>query len=490
MLCRFLFQNKTEDKKTRSAKMKTEDVIMEAKANPIWDEAEGLNLNPEGIVEKISTKFSRYSDSACVNLAIAEIKKYLKESSAQFDTISGMILGATDVFGKKAPLTYPCISKDGKTIVKISTWEKNMLKTPARVTVSGEFSTQYGNLIIDTVDEQEVIDAAGLAAKLAKVAHTPQDEALEYLQQYSSVIMRGKIKYVRPSTRWVNGETDGAWSTWEKTEGKNGVFQPVIDLSLDPGETNTYVTLQIKRQHSANPVINVEDLALLCEDAAKDYPDQPKKQGEAIGAALKDREVVALGSVQSVSRKWNDKVDDYVTSLNISVCFIEELPANSPQRPLTTLEGVGENVPKVKPNMKKGREVVDEPAAEHAPAQATAEKPKKSRAEKVKEAGLEQNAQVTPPIGEKSQESQEESDVKNSANLSKVSPDFKQTVQDIVALCKITKRAPMSFSEKELQETFKLKMGEITIKACKAKARDILAMDQDERVNPKEEASE
>jgi hypothetical protein len=454
----------TKDRKDGEHKMKLSDVVLAAQADPVWDEADKLGLDPEGIVSALKDKYSRYSDSACIKMAIAELKKYLKENSTEYEEMSGMVLGGMDVYGKKAPITYPCISKDGKKIVKISTWDKSLLKVPARVTVSGEFSPSFGNLIIDTVKEQEVIDPEGIAAKLAKVALTVDDE-LDALEQYGCVIIRGKIKYVRPSTRWVNGEQDGAWSTWEKTEGKNGVFQPVIDLSLDPGDTNTYVTLQLKRQHSANPVINVEDLALACEDAAKDYPDQPKKQGESICAAICGREVVALGSVNSVSKKWNEKLNAYATSLNVAICYVEELPVDAPARPKETLEGVGTNEPKVPTNPKKVKEA-EKTQTEAPPAEKKTEKTKKTREEKVKDAGLEKPAEGITP--------QEERDIKNSFNLSATSPDFKETVHNIVALCKITKRTPDSFSEKELQETLKLKMGDVTIKAAKKRAADML----------------
>jgi hypothetical protein len=459
--------------------MKLSDVILVAQADPAWDDADKLGLDPGGIVSALKDKFSRYSDSACVKMAIAELKRYIKENSTEYEEVSGMILGGMDVYGKKAPITFPCISKDGKKIVKISTWDKSILKVPSRVMVTGEFSAGFGNLIIDTVKEQEVIDPDGIALKLSKVALTVEDE-LDALQQYACVIIRGRIKYVRPSTRWVNGEQDGAWSTWEKTEGKNGVYQPVIDLSLDPGNTNTYVTLQLKRQHTANPTINIEDLALACEDAAKDYPEQPKKQGEYICAAICGREVVALGSVNSVSRKYNEKVGDYVVSLNVAICYVEELPENLPARPTETLQGVGENVSKVKPNMKKGKEVTEQQAEEKATTPPTpTEKNKKPRAEKVKEAGLEQSSEITP---------QEEKDIKNSANLGATSPNFKDAVHNIVALCKITKRSPDSFSEKELHETLTLKMGDTTIKAAKIRAAAILENEQDGRVKSKEEA--
>ena len=437
--------------------MKLEEVILSAKADPIWAEAEKLSLDPEGIVSEIKDKYSRYSDSACIRLAVSAITKYVKESGAQYESVSGMILGGTDVYSKKAPITYPLISKDGKKIVKISTWDRTLLRTPAKVTVSGEFSTSYNNLIIEDVKEQEVIDPAGIAARLAKVALTVEDE-LEALEKYACVIIRGKVKYVRPSTRWINNEIDGAWSTWEKTEGANGVYHPVMDISLDPASTSTFVTLQLKRMHSALPTVNIEDLATVSQEAANEFPDQPKKQGEAILAVIGEREVVALGTVNSVSKKYNEKLGMYLTSVNIAVAYIEELPENHPEKPSEVLSGVGENVPKVSPKMKKGVEITDdEPVAE--------KKEKKTRAEKVKEASLDAPEEPT---------AQEKFDIQHAANLGKVSPDFKDTTHNIVALCKITKRDPESFGEKELRETLGLKMGDISIKACKLRAKDIL----------------
>lgn len=396
--------------------MEATEVIKSLQGTDVWNSASTAGLKPSEIINSISDKLGKYGEKRALSIAAAAINKEVRNLEKEFVTVKGIVVGSTDRFGSKSPVTYHCLDNKGNPF-KVATWDHNLITFPNIVEVRGEVNSKYGNIIVDEVLSTDSVKN-NIAEKLATVAMTV-DSDFTFVEQYQVISIKGVIRWINPAAKFENKEKVGSMEIMETKEYPNADLHPVLDISLDPMESPNRVNIQLKRQRAGNPLVNIEDFLEIVKDGYEQNRGDPKKQAKYVEDALRGVEVVAVGEVSSVKEVWNAETSKMDNFINVSVSYIEEIGFNgeSIKKPV--------NPPKKEPQPKKE------------------EAPKKEKKTEKKS-------------------TQEESSDKDK--------DYGDVVKDIVTLAKILKRHPNEITPSEIRNSLEVKLTDTVIKAAIEKA--------------------
>jgi len=240
-----------------------------------------------------------------------------------------------------------------------------------------------------------------------------------HVEQYQVISVKGVIRWINPSAKFENSERVGSHEIMETKEYPNADLHPVLDISLDPMESNNRINLQLKRQRAGNPLINIEDFVEIVRDGYTQNRGDPKKQSKYVEDALRGVEVMAVGEVSSIKEVWNADNNQMNNFINLSISYIEEIGFD------------GESIKKpVNPQKKE-----ETPKKEEKP-----KKPKKSEEKKEE------------PVKEEKDK------------------DYSEVVRDIITLAKILKRHPNEITPSEIRTQLEIKLTDTMIKAAIEKA--------------------
>lgn len=401
--------------------MEATEVIKSLEGTNVWNNAASAGLNPSEILTKISDRLVKYGEKRAVAIATAEITKEIRNLEKEFVTVKGIVVGGTDRFGSKSPITYHCLDNKGKPF-KIATWDHNLITYPNIIEIRGEVNPTYGNIIVSEVLSTDTVKN-NIAEKLATVAMDTFSD-FNGVEQYDVISIKGIIRWINPSARFENKEKVGSNEIMETKEYPNAELHPVLDISLDPMESSNRVNLQLKRQRAGRPSINIEDFSDLVKDGYEQNRGDPKKQAKYVEDALRGVEVIAVGEVSSIKEVWNADTSRMDNFINMSISYIEEIgyDGESVKKPV--------NPPKKEETPKKPVPPKKE------------EKPKKSK-----------KTEETPK--EESKESKE---------------SYGEVVKDIVTLAKILKRHPNEITPDEVRKSLEIKLTDTVVKAAIEKA--------------------
>lgn len=405
--------------------MEATEVIKSLQGTDVWNSASTAGLKPSEIVGNLSDKLEKYGEKRALSIATAAINREIKNLDKEFVTVKGIVVGSTDRFGSKSPVTYHCLDNKGKPF-KVATWDHNLITFPNIVEVKGEINQKYGNIIVDEVLSTDSVKN-NIAEKLSTVAMTVQSD-FTYVEQYQVIAIKGIIRWVNPAAKFKNKERDGSYEIMETKEYPNADLHPVLDISLDPMESSNRVNIQLKRQRAGNPLVNIEDFVEIVKDGYDQNRGDPKKQAKYVEDALRGVEIIAVGEVSSIKEVWsaeNSRMDNFV---NISVSYVEEIgfDGESIKKPV--------NPPKEEETHKKETPPKKE------------EKPKKQKKSEEK-------------TKETSKEPVEDAD-----------KNYGEVVKDIVTLAKILKRHPNEITPTEIRNSLEVKLTDTVIKAAIEKA--------------------
>jgi hypothetical protein len=138
--------------------------------------------------------------------------------------------------------------------------------------------------------------------------------------QYGITVQRGKVVRVMASKNWeVEDELlpVSARTNHKKDEDKRTV--PVMGIRLKTSKNNM-VTAYLDARNLAAPDILIDDFYMLLEEASKTW-DDPVDQANLLDAALKDREIIVIGSQGKVSTN-----DDHTISMSVYAYALIEVP--------------------------------------------------------------------------------------------------------------------------------------------------------------------
>jgi|GEM_PF-4694232 hypothetical protein len=396
--------------------MEATEVIKSIEGTDVWNNALSAGLKPSEIVGGISDKLVKYGEKRAISIATAAITREISNLDKEFVTVKGIVVGSTDRFGSKSPVTYHCLDNKGKPF-KIATWDHNLITFPNIVEVKGEFNQKYGNIIVSDVLSTDTVKN-NIAEKLATVAMEATSD-FTHVEQYQVISVKGVIRWINPSAKFENSERVGSHEIMETKEYPNADLHPVLDISLDPMESNNRINLQLKRQRAGNPLINIEDFVEIVRDGYTQNRGDPKKQSKYVEDALRGVEVMAVGEVSSIKEVWNADNNQMNNFINLSISYIEEIGFD------------GESIKKpVNPQKKE-----ETPKKEEKP-----KKPKKSEEKKEE------------PVKEEKDK------------------DYSEVVRDIITLAKILKRHPNEITPSEIRTQLEIKLTDTMIKAAIEKA--------------------
>lgn len=402
--------------------MEATEVIKSLQGTDVWNSASTAGLKPSEIINGISDKLGKYGEKRALSIAAAAINREVRNLEKEFITVKGIVVGSTDRFGSKSPVTYHCLDNKGKPF-KIATWDHNLITFPNIVEIRGEVNSKYGNIIVDEVLSTDSVKN-NIAEKMATVAMTVNSD-FTYIEQYQVVPVKGIIRWINPAAKFENKEKVGSMEIMETKEYPNADLHPVLDISLDPMESPNRINIQLKRQRAGNPLVNIEDFLEIVKDGYDQNRGDPKKQAKYVEDALRGVEVVAIGEVSSIKEVWNAETSKMDNFINISISYIEEIGFN------------GESIKKPVNPPKK-------------------ETPQKKEASPKKE---------ETPKKEKKPEKQSKSEEAPDKDK-----DYGDVVKDIVTLAKILKRHPNEITPTEIRNSLEVKLTDTMIKAAIEKA--------------------
>jgi hypothetical protein len=272
-------------------------------------EAQTAEVDVEAIVAKHKPHIDKYGLVTGVAFAIARIKEAILEANSE--GVRGMLVGSRDMFGRNSPLRIPLLSSKGDHMELIS-WDTRVkmgdakveLQFPSvatlKVLTEGEFKG-VPSIRLVAMENCEQLSMADAVMRLNKIAKSVG--AIDGGDELKVVVVKGKINFIAPSTRWENKEKAGNWQLYMPNMRDTPVSHPVLQVTLE-AEDGNQVRAVFDRQRNAVPTIMVEDFVDLCADAITQSKD-PVEQAKFLGSIVKGREVIIVGFMT----KFNPQVN-------------------------------------------------------------------------------------------------------------------------------------------------------------------------------------
>jgi hypothetical protein len=271
----------------------------------VANQVKEANINAAAIVGKHKKNIDKYGVSTGTAFALARLKEAILEANSE--SIKGLLVGQRDRFGTNAPVRMPIISSSGEH-TEVVNWGTTVKMGDSKVEISypsvaslrilhdGEYKG-VPNIRLISAEKIDSISVPDAILRLGKVAKEAGE--VDGGDELKVVVVRGKIAYVAPATRWKGKEKDGSWQIYMQNQRDNPVMHPVMQISLEV-ENQNMVRAIFERQHNAIPTIMVEDFIPLVEDAVKDNTD-PVEQARFFGEIMRGREVIIVGFVTKFS---------------------------------------------------------------------------------------------------------------------------------------------------------------------------------------------
>lgn len=401
--------------------MEAKEVIKNLEGTDVWNDASNAGLDPSEIVSNISDKLSKYGEKRAISIASSAINREVKNIDKEFVTVKGIVVGGSDKFGTRAPISYACLDNKGNPF-KIATWDHNLITYPNIVEIKGEKDSKYNNILVDEVISTDPVQN-NIPEKLSTIARDTFSN-FDDVNQYDIVIVKGVVRWVNPAAKFEDGKKIGSYEIMETREYPNADLHPVLVMSLDPMTSQNRINLLLPRQRAGRPSINIEDFYEIVKDGYEQSRGDPNKQAMYVGDAIKGIEIIVVGEVGSIKEVWNADTSRMDNFINISAYYVEEIGFD------------GESIKKpVNPSKE------DKPKKE-------TEKEKKTKKETKKKEDIPKDTESS------------------STN------EYGEVIRDIVTLSKILKRAPSEISLDEIRKSLEIKLNDSLVKVAVAKAEE------------------
>lgn len=264
-------------------------------------------IDATAIIGKAKPSIDRYGVATGVAYAIARLKEALLEANSE--SLKGLLVGQRDRFGTNSPVRMPVLSSKGDH-TEVVNWGNtvkcgdNKVEIPfpcianLKVLHDGDYKG-IPNIRVVSMESYENISIQDTILRLGKIAKSVGE--VDGGDELGVVVVRGKISYISPSTRWKGKEKEGSWGLWLPNQRDVPVDHPVMQISLET-ENNNSVRCIFERQRTAVPTVAVEDFIPICEDAAKKMSD-PMEQARFFGEIFRGRDVIVVGFMTKFSPK-------------------------------------------------------------------------------------------------------------------------------------------------------------------------------------------
>jgi len=283
-----------------------------------------------------SPRYQKYkSPNTRLSILRAALAPKAEPEGDPFDEVLFVFAGG-DGFGTKRPINFIAMRKD-RSFVEVVSWDSEQFQVPCKCRVTGGIVTnQYGTKVniasISDVEPKTLEDCQKALQKSAlSIKHISE---LTDLGKFEIHAFRGSIRYVSAEAVFADGKKVGEHPVWCDTENNPPKKHFVGAFSLEGGESGFGINLHVERQRVGKPIIAIDDLFPLAEDAVSEKPDSPKDQASFVQEGVFGREVLALGRVSSVKEsKDGDKLYIHVATPFI-MQVLSGVPDNSPREKL------------------------------------------------------------------------------------------------------------------------------------------------------------
>jgi hypothetical protein len=280
----------------------TADEVKAQVDDDVLAQAEEAGVDVDGVIEETVAQRSDYGAATVKRFVVSALNRQIEAASAE--TVKGLLCGSRDRHGKNWPRRHALIKSDGQHI-EASTWDGS-LPTPdgseidipagAAVEIGLEHDAEYDSYEAKQIHSVNQLSRADLSDRLTSVAKKPSD--LRSGDEYSIVAVHGEIAFVNPQTVFADGEPQGDGPVM--LEDERGQPKPHFEVVLDE-DGDTRVRGHAEQQRYATPYFDLEDFDRLVRDAHSDF-DTPENQAGFLNDALRGREVVLIGNVNSYDK--------------------------------------------------------------------------------------------------------------------------------------------------------------------------------------------
>jgi hypothetical protein len=261
------------------------------------------------IIGKAKPSIDKYGLQTGIAYAVARLKEAVLEANSEI--VKGLIVGERDRFGTNSPVRIPLLSSKGDHMEVIN-WgtsvkygdSKIAMPFPSVITAKVINEGEYKgvpNIRLVTIESYEELSTPDVTQRLNKIAKSVGE--VDGGDELGVVVVKGRIQYISPATKWKNKEKDGSWQLYMPNQRDNPISHPVMQITLET-ENGNQVRAIFDRQRNAAPTIMVEDFVELCADAVAQNQD-PMEQAKFLGGIVKDRSVIIVGFMTKYSPQAN-----------------------------------------------------------------------------------------------------------------------------------------------------------------------------------------
>ena len=289
-------KNLDEDEFVRKVLAYNEDVTKQA-------EAAGIDIKAFVVGTKHSV--DKYGISTGVAYANARLKEAVTEANSE--TIKGLIVGQRDRYGTNAPMRIPVLTSSGDNS-EVILWghtvkngdSKIEIPIPSvatmRVITEGDYKG-IPNVRLVSIEKYDNLSIPDTVARLTKIAKSPGELGPE--DELSVVVVKGKIGFITPCTKWKGKEKDGSWPVYLPNQRDNPAHHPVMQVIFE-SQSGNIARVAFDRNRNAAPTVAVEDLEEICQDSLA-QSTEPVEQARFVSNIFHGREVIIVGFMTKYS---------------------------------------------------------------------------------------------------------------------------------------------------------------------------------------------
>lgn len=327
-------------------------------------QAEAAGIDTRAFVIGTKSSVDKYGISTGVAYANARLKEAVIEANSE--TIKGMIVGQRDRYGTNAPMRIPVLTSSGDNS-EVILWghtvksgdSKIELPIPSlatmRVITEGDYKG-VPNVRVVSIEKYDNISIPDAVARLVKIAKTPGELGPE--DELSVVVVKGRIGFITPCTKWKGREKDGNWPVYLPNQRDNPAYHPVMQVIFE-SQSGNIARAAFDRNRNAVPTVAVEDLEEICQDALA-QSTEPVEQARFVSNIFHSREVIIVGFMTKYSSQADVNYIDigayaiFDATIGKQATLASAKPSAKKAAPAEDENEAESETPKAKPASKKG----------------------------------------------------------------------------------------------------------------------------------------
>ena len=292
-------------------------------------------------VKKLMTSHKATCNALSIRAGAAtgrgKLQRALSALTAEYK--SGIIIGSSDRYDKRAPIKITMLCPDG-SICELSTFDaratidgrKVDIVYPSIAKIMVEREEKWNSLNIKEFMSMEPVSREDLVAVLDTIALTPGQVGVP--NEKSTVVVKGIISGVTPTPILSFDENENRYfrnGDFEVLEAPTGPKEapgiPCLGFRIAAekdsyGATN-FVTASIGKQRYGTPYIGISDVKPLCDGAMSYLPDDPREQAAYVANGVKGIVIYAVGYMGTVRGERNDNYEN-VNYINLNAtCIVD-----------------------------------------------------------------------------------------------------------------------------------------------------------------------